>query len=74
MAARTASALTLAVLLLGAFPAAGQEQKSDVPVFRAGTELVDLYVTATDRNGRLVPDLRQFSSAAESRAVPPAVA
>ena len=29
------------------------------PVFRAGTELVDLYVTATDRNGRLVPDLLQ---------------
>lgn len=59
MAARTASALALAALLLGALPAAGQEQESDVPVFRAGTELVDLYVTATDRNGRLVPDLRQ---------------
>ena len=58
MVARTASALTLAALL-GALPAAGQEQESDVPVFRAGTELVDLYVTATDRSGRLVPDLRQ---------------
>jgi Ca-activated chloride channel family protein len=43
--------------LLGAAPAAAQQ--SDVPVFRAGTELVDLYVTATDRNGRLVPDLLQ---------------
>ncbi len=27
------------------------------PLFRAGTELVDLYVTVTDDNGRLVPDL-----------------
>ena len=44
MVARTASALA---------------QQGDVPVFRAGTELVDLYVTATDRNGRLVPDLLQ---------------
>lgn len=58
MAARTASALILAILL-GVLPAAGQEPEGDVPVFRAGTELVDLYVTATDRNGRLVPDLRQ---------------
>ena len=56
MAARTSSALTLAALLAAA-PAAAQD--NDVPVFRAGTELVDLYVTATDRNGRLVPDLLQ---------------
>ena len=55
MVARTASALTLAALL--AAPAAAQQ--NDVPVFRAGTELVDLYVTATERNGRLVPDLLQ---------------
>ena len=34
-------------------------QQDDTPVFRAATELVDLYVTATDRNGRLVPDLLQ---------------
>ncbi len=53
MAARTSSALTLAALL-AAVPVAAQD---DVPIFRAGTELVDLYVTATDRNGRLVPDL-----------------
>lgn len=58
MAARTASALILAALL-GLLPAAAQEPENDVPVFRAGTELVDLYVTATDRNGRLVPDLLQ---------------
>lgn len=34
-------------------------QRADVPVFRSGTELVDLYVTATDRNGRLVANLLQ---------------
>ncbi len=56
MVARTASALALAALL-GAEAVAAQQ--GDVPVFRAGTELVDLYVTATDRNGRLVPDLLQ---------------
>jgi len=26
-------------------------------MFRSGTQLVDLFVTVTDRNGRLVPDL-----------------
>jgi Ca-activated chloride channel family protein len=29
------------------------------PLFRAGTELVDLYVTVTDQTRRLVPDLTQ---------------
>ncbi len=29
------------------------------PLFRGGTELVDLYVTVTDRSGRLVPSLLQ---------------
>lgn len=29
------------------------------PVFRAGTQIVSLYVTVTDRTGRLVPDLTQ---------------
>ena len=29
------------------------------PLFRSGTELVDLYVTVTDEEGRLVPDLLQ---------------
>jgi len=34
-------------------------QQNDIPLFRAAAELVDLYVTATDRNGRLIPDLLQ---------------
>ena len=34
-------------------------QQAGVPVFRSSTELVDVYITATDRNGRLVPDLLQ---------------
>ena len=29
------------------------------PLFRSGTELVDLYVTVTDDNGRLVPNLER---------------
>ena len=32
----------------------GQQQ---VPTFRSGTDIVDFYVTVTDRNNRLVPDL-----------------
>ncbi len=35
----------------------GQQQQP--PLFRTGTELVDLYVTVTDAAGRLVPDLGQ---------------
>jgi len=35
---------------------AAQQQ---VPTFRSGTEIVDLYVTVTDRSNRLVPDLLQ---------------
>ena len=34
-------------------------QQPQTPVFRSGTEIVDLYVTVTDRNGRLVPSLLQ---------------
>ena len=36
-------------------PIGGQEPQP--PLFRSGTELVDVYVTVTDRDGRLVPDL-----------------
>jgi len=44
------------ILVLATFlerPTFTQQQ----PLFRAGTELVDLYVTVTDDDGRLVPDL-----------------
>ena len=34
-------------------------QQEQVPLFRSGTELVDLYVTVTDDDGRLVPNLVQ---------------
>ncbi len=34
-------------------------QQPQTPVFRSGTEVVDLYVTVTDRNGRLEPGLLQ---------------
>ena len=56
MAIRTSLAVFLTVLLTVAPVAAQQPQ---TPIFRSGTEVVDLYVTATDRNGRLVPDLLQ---------------
>ena len=52
----SARALLLGIGFLLAFPAGalrGQEQ----PLFRSGTELVDLFVTVTDSDGRLVPDL-----------------
>jgi Ca-activated chloride channel family protein len=34
-------------------------QQPQTPIFRSGTEIVDLYVTVTDDNGRLVPNLVQ---------------
>jgi Ca-activated chloride channel homolog len=44
----------LAVLAPAASPAARQGQE---PIFRAGTRTVPVYVTVTDAEGRLVPDL-----------------
>ena len=46
--------LILAVLVAVSVGVWGQQQP---PMFRSGTELVDLYVTVTDRDGRLVPNL-----------------
>ena len=46
--------IALAGLALGT---AGLTSQQQVPTFRAGTAIVDLYVTVTDRNNRLVPDL-----------------
>jgi Ca-activated chloride channel family protein len=56
MATRTPLTTLLAAGLLVVVTAAQQPQ---TPIFRAGTEIVDLYVTATDKNGRLVPNLTQ---------------
>ena len=49
------SAIVVAALAAGVAALAAQQQQP--PLFRSGTELVDLYVTVTDRGGRLVPDL-----------------
>ena len=56
MVIRTQSAIVLATCLAAVVVVAQQPQ---TPVFRTGTEIVDLYVTVTDRNGRLVPNLLQ---------------
>ena len=56
MATRTPLTTLLATALLVVVAAAQQPQ---IPIFRSGTEIVDLYVTATDKNGRLVPTLVQ---------------
>ena len=48
----------LAILVLLTFPAGAlRGQEPQQPLFRSGTELVDLFVTVTDADGRLVPDL-----------------
>ena len=46
------SVLPFVVLLLLSGSSSGQQ-----PLFRSGTEVVDLYVTVTDEDGRLVPNL-----------------
>ena len=52
----SARALLLGIGFLLAFPA-GALRAQEQPLFRGGTELVDLFVTVTDSDGRLVPDL-----------------
>ena len=56
MVTRTPSAIVLATCLAAVVVVA---QPPQTPVFRTGTEIVDLYVTVTDQNGRLVPNLLQ---------------
>ena len=56
MATRIPSAIVLTTCLTAVVVVAHQPQ---IPVFRSGTEIVDLYVTVTDQNGRLVPSLVQ---------------
>ena len=52
---RTAIVALVASAIVSAPAMVGSQQ----PVFRSGTELVDLYVTVTDDEGRLVPNLIQ---------------
>ena len=47
------------VLAAGLAALAIAAQQPQTPVFRSGTEIVDLYVTVTDQSGRLVPNLLQ---------------
>ena len=54
MSTRAAAASVLMASLTFTFTGLAQQQP---PLFRSGTELVDLYVTVTDGKGRLVPDL-----------------
>ena len=54
VAALAAIAAALTLVALAAPPAASQTQE---PVFRTGTRTVPVYVTVTDAEGRLVPDL-----------------
>ena len=54
---RTVLLTFFALVLLAQGSVRGQQQQ--VPLFRSGTELVDLYVTVTDDDGRLVPNLLQ---------------
>lgn len=49
--------------------ASGQQ----APTFRAGTQIVPLYVTATDREGRLVPDLTREEFEIFDNRVPQAI-
>ena len=48
---------TLPTIVVGLAFASGASLAQQQPMFRSGTELVDLYVTVTDNNGRLVPNL-----------------
>src|ERR1051325_3375968 len=47
--------IALAALLAGSAVLLGQQQ----PTFKSGTEIVSLFVTVADAQGRLVPDLEK---------------
>ena len=53
---RTHTTTALLAVLAGVLAGSVTAQQ---PLFRSGTEIVDLYVTVTDHDGRLVPDLTQ---------------
>lgn len=69
---RIFASLLVAACLVAAAGAQDQQQPQDQTVFRGGSELVRVYVTVTDRNGRLVTTLRQedFEVRDEGRAQP----
>ena len=50
---------TLWLTVAAVIAAAAGVWAQQTPMFRSGTEVVDLYVTVTDENGRLVPNLLQ---------------
>ena len=56
MSFKRAVPVALAALVVASVPVLVGGQQ---PIFRSGTELVDLYVTVTDDEGRLVPNLVQ---------------
>ena len=56
MSFKRAVPVALAALVVASVPVLVGGQQ---PIFRSGTELVDLYVTVTDDEGRLVPNLLQ---------------
>ncbi len=49
----------LTILLAAGIPGFGILYAQQTPIFRTGTQMVPLYVTATDADGRLVPGLIQ---------------
>jgi Ca-activated chloride channel family protein len=51
--------LAAAVIAAGTLTAAAASPQPQQPTFRAGTQVVSLFATVTDRDGRLVPDLTQ---------------
>ena len=57
----------LAVAALAAAPLAARQQAPEQ--FKSATELVSVYTTVQEKNGRLVPDLRKedFSSPTTAR-------
>jgi VWFA-related protein len=52
---RSITAAALAACLVGGLPVAGQQQAT----FRVSRDVVPLFVTVTDRDGRLTPNLQQ---------------
>jgi Ca-activated chloride channel family protein len=54
---RRAGAVVAAALVASALVAGAQQVRPQTPTFRGAADLVSIYATVTDRDGRLVPDL-----------------